>query len=363
MSVHKSESFEFVFCVLGIYAAFLTWSILQERVTTTPYLDQKGDKHFYRHIFVLNCMQALTASLVGWVYSLIRRERFVSMSWDLIRRFSAVGFLSTIASPFGYASLQHIDYPTMILGKSCKLVPVMFAHVLIFRQRFPLYKYASVVLITLGVSLFMLQHDNEAVASSKGRASLYGLTLLTINLVIDGLTNASQDQIFTKYRSISGTQMMVFMNLASCFYMAVYLMSPWTTELYDAISFVQRHPTILRDIGLFSICGGLGQIFIFHTLSRFGSMSLVTVTVTRKLFTILLSVVWFNHHLGAGQWMSVGLVFFGIGVETYLKPSKVTKVKALDRGANGVSGKETSSRQVDLKPRASPRLRGSKKKD
>lgn len=49
------------------------------------------------------------------------------------------------------------------------------------------------------------------------------------------------------------------------------------------------------------------------------------VTVTRKLFTMLLSVVVFEHKLTNGQWMGVGVVFAGIGVEAGIKKRDVMK--------------------------------------
>lgn len=42
---------------------------------------------------------------------------------------------------------------------------------------------------------------------------------------------------------------------------------------------------------------------------------LVTVTVTRKMFTMILSVVAFGHSLTQMQLFGVSLVFGGIGVE------------------------------------------------
>lgn len=41
----------------------------------------------------------------------------------------------------------------------------------------------------------------------------------------------------------------------------------------------------------------------------------MTVTVTRKMFTMILSVVAFGHRLSNMQLLGVGLVFGGIGVE------------------------------------------------
>jgi solute carrier family 35 (UDP-galactose transporter), member B1 len=54
------------------------------------------------------------------------------------------------------------------------------------------------------------------------------------------------------------------------------------------------------------------------TLSIFGSLLLVTVTVTRKMLTMIISVVWFGHSLTSMQWLGVGLVFGGIGIEAEL---------------------------------------------
>lgn len=54
------------------------------------------------------------------------------------------------------------------------------------------------------------------------------------------------------------------------------------------------------------------------TLSIFGSLLLVTVTVTRKMLTMIISVLWFGHSLTGMQWLGVGLVFGGIGIEAEL---------------------------------------------
>ena len=65
------------------------------------------------------------------------------------------------------------------------------------------------------------------------------------------------------------------------------------------------------------------------TLSIFGSLLLVTVTVTRKMLTMIISVVWFGHSLSSMQWLGVGLVFGGIGIEAELnKREKRAKEEA-----------------------------------
>jgi UDP-galactose transporter B1 len=71
------------------------------------------------------------------------------------------------------------------------------------------------------------------------------------------------------------------------------------------------------------------------TLSIFGSLLLVTVTVTRKMLTMIISVVWFGHSLTNMQWLGVGLVFGGIGIEAELnkREKKAKELVKRKRGA------------------------------
>jgi solute carrier family 35 (UDP-galactose transporter), member B1 len=47
------------------------------------------------------------------------------------------------------------------------------------------------------------------------------------------------------------------------------------------------------------------------------------------MLTMIISVVWFGHSLGSMQWLGVGLVFGGIGIEAELnKREKRAKDKA-----------------------------------
>lgn len=304
----------FAFCVAGIYTCFLTWGVVQERVSTTPYGDE-GRPEKFRFFIFLNVIQSLIAAIAASIYLKASGNHLHLLTTppSLYKKYAGVAFLNCIGSPFGYAALKHIDYPTMILGKSCKLIPVMLMNVLVYRRRFPLYQCLCVLTITLGVSLFMLYHPIEGSKKAAATNSMYGLVLLSMNLGVDGLTNATQDHIFSTWHGkVTGQHMMFFMNALGFLFQALYLiLNPYTDELWQAIKFCQTHPAVIRDVVSFGLCGAFGQCFIFYTLQRYGSIRLVTVTVTRKLFTMLLSVFWFNHTLTFGQWCGVALVFSG----------------------------------------------------
>lgn len=298
--------------------------------------DGRGGK--FRYFQVLNLVQALFAVIFAFAQIKLQRLPYIgsasqshALTSQLLFFFLRIALCSAVGSSLGYRSLTHLNYPTMILGKSCKLVPVMFMNILIYRRHFEMYKYVTVGLITAGVSGFMLFEDGGSGGGERAN-SMIGLLLLLSNLLLDGATNSWQDQLFLKYR-LKSQQLMLFMNaftavlLTGTLAVGVIDFNTWgldySSQSLQAISFIQQHPSCLGDILSFSLCGALGQLFIFHTLEHFGSLVLVTITVTRKLFTILLSLFWFNHTVNARQWLSVSLVFAALVMEAswkYLAP-------------------------------------------
>lgn len=173
--------------------------------------------------------------------------------------------------------------------------------------------------------------------------------LMIPSLLIDGLTNSTQDQIFTLYPGFTGQQMMFTMSLISQSILLPALLLPLPTNtmaflpsvitgnehrlhmnlsepaFLTSVRFLASHPTAIPPLAAYALLGGLGQLFIFETIKSFGSLVLTLITVTRKLFTMLLSVIVFNHRLTAGQWAGVAVVFSGIGVEAGMKRMEVMK--------------------------------------
>lgn len=355
----------------------LSWGVLQEAITTTSYpvraataAEPEPPTERFTYSLVLNTIQSSFAAITGFVYlffSTPKGQKIPSIfpTRSIFFPLLLVSISSSLASPFGYASLAHIDYLTFILAKSCKLLPVMLLHLTIFRKKYPLYKYGVVLLVTLGVATFSLHHPGTskkvaASAANQSGSSMWGMFLLSINLLLDGLTNTTQDHVFSSpkvYTRFTGPQMMVAQNLLSTALTAAYLLimphlsqsgilhsllpfpiPPSTeTELYSAISFLSRHPEALKNVLGFAACGAVGQLFIFYTLSRFSSLLLVTVTVTRKMLTMLLSVFWFGHSLSPGQWLGIVLVFGGIGAEAAVQKSEK---KAKERAKNESAKKQ-----------------------
>ena len=264
----------------------MTWAYLQEKLTTTPYGPKDAPELWHFPVF-LNTIQSIFAAAVGSIYLFLSTPRGAPVapiipSRRILGPLALVAVTSSLASPFGYASLAHLDYITFLLAKSCKLLPVMFLHITIFRKRYPLYKYLVVAAVTAGVAVFTLHSGRKHKASTRldGSNVAWGLLLLGVNLLFDGLTNSTQDYIFQTFRPYSGPQMMCANNMMSTLVTGFYLLiSPYLVatgvgdwlgmdvagsagEMGEALSFMARHPSVWKDVLGFAACGAVGQVFI-----------------------------------------------------------------------------------------------------
>ncbi|KAJ1303399.1 hypothetical protein OPQ81_011591 [Rhizoctonia solani] len=358
-------------CVAGVYSMFLIWGVAQERLSTPfPHTDG-GKPERFRSVLLMNTTQSAASAISALIYMTLTRksgQTFTQMlgigsqtsqqngstksngvaianghaspkSVDvpkrvLLGRFLQCATLITCAAPFGFAALSHISYPTMVLGKSCKLVPVMLMNVVLYRRKFAPYKYLVVATVTAGITIFMYMGNSPAKHKGAAESSLFGLFLLLINLLLDGAVNSTQDEIFSRYK-ISGQQMMLWINMFSTLITVFLMFAPLphiptihpgpggVAEWTSAMDYIRTHPDSVVPLLQFAFTGAVGQLFIFETLQHFGSLTLVTITLTRKLFTMILSVVVYNHKLTLGQWSGAFIVFVGISIEAWVKRKEV----------------------------------------
>lgn len=332
----ESSVFTLIFCVLGLYGLFLSWSLLQERINTKPYEIIGGSPVFFKAPLLVNTIQAFFACLVGLLYSWVahRQNPFAIFSSKsskdttggstYVKFFIAIAITSTVSSPLGYKALKHVDYLAFLLAKSCKLLPVMLVHFVLYRTRFPPHKYLVAGMVTFGVILFTTCHSSgKSKASINDGNTLLGMAQLAGSMLLDGLMNSTQDQLFklpNRQHKLTGASLMSILNLMVFILSAGFiLVFQFQEEAVYTWNFVHRYPQLLMDILAFSLFGAAGQVFVFLILEKFDSLILVTATVTRKMISMILSVVLFGHKLSLGQWLGVLSVFGGIGYESYLK--------------------------------------------
>eukprot|EP00475_Leptophrys_vorax_P026625 TRINITY_DN37777_c0_g1_i2.p1 TRINITY_DN37777_c0_g1~~TRINITY_DN37777_c0_g1_i2.p1 ORF type:complete len:249 (+),score=79.01 TRINITY_DN37777_c0_g1_i2:114-860(+) len=213
------------------------------------------------------------------------------------------------------AALAYVDYPTQVLGKSCKMIPVMLTGVLFHNKKYKWRQYVAVSAMTFGMTIFAL-FGAKAKKKDDTQLSLAGVILLSISLFLDGFTGPTQESVIDTYRP-TVHQLMLGTNLAAILWTFLGLIA--TNTLVPAVTFITTYPEILVDIAQFCVLSAIGQMFIFVTMNRFGALVLTIITTTRKFFTILASVFYFHHDLHELQWLGVVVVFIGLGLEIHFK--------------------------------------------
>jgi UDP-galactose transporter B1 len=98
-------------------------------------------------------------------------------------------------------ALKFVSLPMQALGKSCKMVPVMLFGFLIRGKRYSFRETLAVLLITAGITVFQQKKGSSSGSGSAvgGDHANYGLALLFLSLVLDGVTGACQDRMRERY--------------------------------------------------------------------------------------------------------------------------------------------------------------------
>lgn len=304
VSLWDNLRIRFIVCFLGVFVCYFYYGILQETITRGNYGGEKFT--FARTLVFIQC-------IINGIFAKILIQCFESSKVDHTKSWlyglCSLSYLGAMVS--SNSALQYVNYPTQVLGKSCKPIPVMILGVTILRKKYPLAKYLCVLLIVGGVALFLYK-PNKASAVADDHIFGFGEILLLVSLTLDGLTGVAQDHMRAHFQT-GANHMMLNINMWSTLILGIAVL--WTGEVWSFLSFSERHPSIFYNILLFGLTSALGQTFIFMTVVYFGPLTCSIVTTTRKFFTILGSVILFGNVMTEMQWIGTILVFLGLGLD------------------------------------------------
>jgi len=284
----------------GVLLCFGVSSLTQEALTTRTY---DGATFRYRNVLLL--LQSAASAVVAGAMMLARgpRPRARRPPRGDYGRWAVVVGAYYASHWFGLASLPLLSYPVHVTLKSCKAIPVVVGERLLTARRHAPAKYIGVAAMCVGASAFFLLHET---AGGARRTTPAGVALVACALVSDGIYGGYQTKLVA--RCDSEWVLMFYMNawqalLSACACAAA------GGELGAAAAFVSAHPRVARDLALFNVSKALGTLCVYRLLRESGTIVVATVTTLRKVLSVLLSVAYFGHAVGAAQWAALALVF------------------------------------------------------
>lgn len=224
------------YCFFGLMASYLVWGLLQEKIITQPYESvtpegHKYEEHFNDSQFLVFANRTL-AFLIAFSYLFLRNQWQKSQSSPLatinqitgsapLFKYSFASFSNVMSAWFQYEALKFVNFPTQVLAKSCKIIPVMLMGKIVSRTKFEFYEYLTAILISIGMLAFLLGSKSDHHTASSV-TSITGIVLLAMYLIFDSFTSNWQSDLFKTYR-MSSIQMMCGVNLFSALFTAMSL--------------------------------------------------------------------------------------------------------------------------------------------
>ncbi len=311
----KTRAIQLIGCFVGLQGSYITWGLVQERIVTKPYGTGEDAAFFPSSTFLVFGNRllalALAAAIVYWPSAANPRSAR-SLKAPLLQY--APSSLSNILSSWAqYEALKYVSFPTQVLSKSSKIIPVMLVGRLLHRKSYPWSEYIEAACITLGVTVFSLNEKKPKAGHEGGSDSILGYLLLALYLTCDSFTSQWQDKVFKKFH-VSQFQMMLGINLCSIVFTGASLLQ--TGQGGSSWAFMVEHPDAAQHVFLLSLSSAIGQLFIFYTIKQFGAIVFTIMMTIRQMLSMVLSCLIFAHPMAwpslVGAFICFGTIAFRI---------------------------------------------------
>ena len=288
----------------GIYAAYMYYGVLQEDVM--GYTAADGTR--FQSTWFIQVLEALANVIVGGIGRQLAGGGTQGLNLQLL---GYGGIAQVSAKAFTMSALANgLSFPVVTLAKSGKMVPVMIGSILMGGKKYTLKQYLSVAAIIAGTCIV----SSGKKKGGGGSDSLIGLLFILGSLTMDGLAGGAQErlkkdsQVTGKYPTSWDNMFWTntFMALTAVVIAGVF------GELATGYKFCSENPEIFKMIAKFCACSAFGQTFIFFVIANFDSLTCTTVTTTRKVFSVLLSIFLKGHSLSTLGWGGLALASAGI---------------------------------------------------
>ncbi|XP_071432475.1 adenosine 3'-phospho 5'-phosphosulfate transporter 1 isoform X1 [Pithys albifrons albifrons] len=322
------QVFKLLFCAAGLQASYLTWGVLQERVMTRTYGATETDpgEKFKDSQFLVFMNRILAFTVAGLYCALTKQPRHGAPMY----KYSFASLSNILSSWCQYEALKYISFPTQVLAKASKVIPVMMMGKLVSRKSYEYWEYLTAALISVGVSMFLLSSAPHRHVSTVTTFS--GIVLLAGYIIFDSFTSNWQDALFT-YK-MSPVQMMFGVNVFSCLFTVGSLLEQGA--LLESVGFMARHSEFTAHAVLLSVCSACGQLFIFYTINQFGAAVFTIIMTLRQAFAILLSCLIYGHTVTVVGGLGIAVVFMALFLRVYARSRMKKRSKKLPPGETPV---------------------------
>ncbi|XP_014015204.1 adenosine 3'-phospho 5'-phosphosulfate transporter 2 isoform X1 [Salmo salar] len=304
---------QFGICIAGIFLFHLLYGYLQELI-----FSMEGFKPFGWYLTLVQFGFYSLFGLVELQLTQDKRRRIPGKTYMII------AFLTVGTMGLSNTSLGYLNYPTQVIFKCCKLIPVMIGGIFIQGKRYNLADVLAALCMSLGLIWFTLADSKVA---PNFNATVLGVLLISLALCADAAIGNVQEKAM-KLHNGSSSEMVLYSYSIGFGYILTGLFG--VGGLGPAVAFCSQHPVMTYGYAFFfSLTGYFGISFVLALIKLFGALVTVTVTTGRKAMTIILSFMFFSKPFTFQYIWSGLLVLLGIFLNVYSKNKDKMKLPSL----------------------------------
>mmetsp|Transcript_45272 Transcript_45272/g.105035 ORF Transcript_45272/g.105035 Transcript_45272/m.105035 type:complete len:440 (+) Transcript_45272:42-1361(+) len=275
----------------GVIVVLAMHGLLQERIMTTTY---NGD-YFRSALFLVLCNRVVGV-LVAVFMALAEGQPLLPQA--NLGNYAAVSVLSVVASSCQYEALKWVAFPVQVMGKSCKIIPVMMCGVLIARKKYTVLEWISAGAIFFGISAFTLGGDISP-PHDEHNQTWFGLILLGIWIAADSLTLTAQEHLFQMAKTDVSNQLL-YTNLFSTA-LCIGSLALADEGIEPQLMFCRDHPRFILDAAALCCAAVIGRVLVLAMVQMHGAVALATAMSMRQVVSVVMSCMVFKHTLKAMQ--------------------------------------------------------------
>ena len=215
-------------------------------------------------------------------------------------------------------AITHITYPIKVIGKSCKLIPTMVVSTLMFKgKKFKLIDYVFAFSMCFGLSGFayVTSTKTNSKTTNYQTSSLFGMLLLVFAITLDAIAPNIQERVMRKGHSPFYTMGNVNF-YSSIISFSIFIIS---NGVSDIINSLLSQPDIFLMTIFCASSTFVGVSCYLKLVKLIGGVNTTIVSTLRKVFTIILSFLFFPKPFGIYHFIYASLVFVPLFAGAYLK--------------------------------------------
>ena len=213
-------------------------------------------------------------------------------------------------------SLTYLNYPTRILAKSSKVIPVMIVGMIVQGRYYTRLEYFCAFVLAAGITLFTMGD-----AYDSPRFDIRGLVLISIGFFSDAMTANFEEARLFKTHHCSQAEVMFFSSAFSAVWTLATMFG--SNELFDALEHARENNEVISWTILSSCLGYSSVVFVLLLIKRFGATNAEIVKSCRKVLSIIISFVAFGKTVGRLHVLGGGLFTLSVVLGVHIKTKKM----------------------------------------